>query len=62
MLYVKDAIKCTEIIVPDEISIEFIGVNMSLSVEMSFTVICLYRPPSAKVDFYNEFKTLLTHI
>lgn len=61
LLYVKDAIKCTQIIVPDEISIEFIGVNMSLSVEMSFTVICLYRPPSAKVDFYTELKTLLTH-
>lgn len=33
---------------------------MSLSAEMSFTVLCLYRPPSAKVDFYDQFKVLLS--
>lgn len=42
---------------PNEISIECVGVKVSLSAEMSFTVLCLYRPPSVKVDFYDQFST-----
>lgn len=59
LLYMKDSLKCTQIIWPNEISVECVGVKVSLSAEMSFTVLCLYRPPSAKVDFYDQFKALL---
>lgn len=35
------------------------GVEASLSKEMMFTIICLYRHPKAKVDFYDQLKSLL---
>lgn len=28
---------------------------------MSFIVICMYRPPSAKDIFYDQFETILKH-
>lgn len=28
---------------------------------MSFTVICMYRPPSAKDSFYSQLETILNH-
>lgn len=28
---------------------------------MSFVLICMYRPPSAKSDFYDHLKVLLNH-
>lgn len=28
---------------------------------MSFTVICMYRPPSAKDVFYDHLQTILNH-
>lgn len=35
------------------------GVDIILSTEMTFTVICIYRKPSAKLDFYSNLKTLI---
>lgn len=60
LIYMKDSLKCTQIIWPTEISIECVGVKVALSTEMSFTILCLYRPPSAKVDFYDQLKALLS--
>lgn len=35
--------------------------EITLSNEMSFTLICLYRPPSANADFLTQFKRMLNH-
>uniref|UniRef100_A0AAR2J957 Reverse transcriptase domain-containing protein n=1 Tax=Pygocentrus nattereri TaxID=42514 RepID=A0AAR2J957_PYGNA len=39
--------------------IECIGLNVSLSPEMSFIVICLYRPPSSNSLFYEHLYSIL---
>ncbi len=59
MIYVKDCLKCKLIEWPTEIDVECIGLNITISPEMSFTVICLYRPPSSKNRFYDQLKTIL---
>lgn len=46
--------KCELIKWPGEIGIECIGLNITLHSAMSFTVICIYRPPSAKDSFYGQ--------
>ena len=46
---------------PSEVKIENVSVKMSLSAEMTFTLVCLYHPPSAKVDFYEQLQVLLKH-
>lgn len=60
LLYVKNSINCKQISLPCETAIECVGVNITLPVEIrnpeSFIVICLYRQPSAKVYFYDQFK------
>ena len=44
---------------PAHVMSECVAVEISLSHEMSFTIICMYRSPSAKVDFYDHLKTVL---
>lgn len=56
---VKSHLKCELISWPQEVNIECIGLNVTLSSSMSFTVICMYRPPSAKDIFYNQLETVL---
>lgn len=53
LFYVKNTIACKQMIWPNDITIECVGIHITLSSEMSFTVNCLYRQPSAKVDFYD---------
>ena len=60
LLYVKSSIKCRQLLLPNvDVSIEWVGVIITLSSEMSFTVICIYRSPKSKVDFYDHLKVLL---
>lgn len=59
LVYVKDCLKCKLIECPAEIDIECIGLNITISPEMSFTLICLYQPPSSKNTFYDKLKTSL---
>ena len=54
LLYVKNTVKCKEILWPKDVRIEGVGVTITLSAEMSFVVLCLYRQPSAKIDFYDH--------
>lgn len=61
LVYVRDTIKCSQLNQPSEVSIEHVSVRISLSAEMSFVLVCLYRPPSAKSDFYVQLKALLKH-
>lgn len=58
-MYVKDTLKCNEIVWSDDIYLECVGVEITLSKEMTFVVICMYRKPSAKIDFYSDLKTLI---
>jgi len=37
---------------------ECVDVNNSLSVEITFSLICLYRKPSAKLESYDQLKNL----
>lgn len=58
LLYVKSHLKCHQLELPTEIQLECIGVNITLSASMSFIVICIYRKPTSKVDFYDQLKML----
>ena len=59
LVYVKNTITCNLIEWSQEIDMECIGLNMSLSPQMSFTVICLYRPPSSNSLFYEHLHNIL---
>ncbi|OON91327.1 MAG: hypothetical protein ATN33_01430 [Epulopiscium sp. Nele67-Bin001] len=61
LIYVREKYKCELIRWPKEANVECIGLNISLCPAMSFTVICVYRPPSAKDVFYDHLQTILKH-
>lgn len=58
MVYVKDCIQCNEIIW-SKCELECIGLNLTLSPQMSFILIVIYRPPSSNNDFYEKFQNML---
>ncbi len=58
MLYIKDRISCEEVQCSVETELEYISLNVSLSPQMSFTLIGVYRPPSAKAVFLDKLKTV----
>lgn len=60
LMYVKSTLKCKMIEWPSEIALECVGVQISVSPMMSFVVVCIYRKPTAKIDFYEQCK-LLNH-
>lgn len=57
-MYVKDCINCNEIEL-NCMDIECMAVRMILSTNMSFTVICIYRPPSSNSMFYEHLRNIL---
>jgi exonuclease III len=61
IMYVRNTLKCTMIEWPSEIVLECVGVDISLSATMSFVIVCIYRKPTAKNDFYEQLKLLLNH-
>jgi hypothetical protein len=60
LMYVKNNLKSDQIEWPSNITLECIGVHISLSREMSLTVIFIYRKPTANLDLYDQLKALLT--
>ena len=56
MIYIKEHI-------PIELScdneLECNGLNVTLSPQMSFTIIGMYRPPSTKSVFFDQFNNML---
>ncbi len=62
LLNVKSNLKCKPLELPETIKFDCVGVEVVLSTEMSFILICLYRHPSAKKDFYDQLKTMLNLI
>lgn len=59
LIYMKDSIKCSRIEWSDDVKIECIGLNVSLSPQMSFILIGLYRPPSSNSLFYEQLRSIL---
>lgn len=59
LIYIKETIRCSLIAWSHVTDIECIGLNISLSPEMSFIVVCLYRPPSANSLFYEQLYRIL---
>lgn len=58
LLYVKNTLECRQIIWPDDVKTECVGVEITLSAGMSFTLIYLYC--HHKVDFFDQLKSILT--
>ncbi len=56
LLYIRDTLKCEQIEWLKETQLECVGVKVTLSSEMSFFLICLYRHPSATVEFHDQLK------
>ncbi len=48
MFYIKDSIQCSELQLAYNFDIECMILDVSLSRQMYFIVISVYRPPSAK--------------
>ncbi len=59
LIYVKNKLSCKEIVRSTALDFDCVGIEIMLSNEMSFSLICLYRQPTAKADFYNQLKHLL---
>lgn len=58
MIYIKEGIQCKQIDIPEN-TLECVGVNITLSPEMSFIVIALYRPPPSKDIFFDLLSDVL---
>lgn len=59
LMYVRDNIRCKQIDLTCVNELECIAITITLSQQMSFNVIGVYRPPSYDVTFYEHFKRLL---
>ena len=62
MVYVKNDFQCNEIKWSNCNDLECIGLNITLSPHMTFTVIVLYRPPSSDCSFYQKLEILLKNV
>lgn len=58
LIFVKDRFQCHEVQWSCN-ELECIGLNITLSPSMSFSLITLYRPPSSKNTFYEHFENML---
>lgn len=56
--YIKDTISCN-VIELEHCELEYLGLNIVFSPEMSFTLIVIYHPPSSNVTFYEKFRESL---
>lgn len=59
LFYVKDSIRCEQFQWSCMNEIECIGLELILYEQMSFFVIGIYRPPSAKAVFYENLDALI---
>lgn len=58
MVYMKDNIQCSRIDLFN-VNLECIGLNITLSSQMSFVLVLSNRPLSSNNSLYDEFKSLL---
>lgn len=59
LIYVKETIKCNQIQLGGSNDLECIGLNVTLSPQMSFIIIGLYRSPSCNNMFYDNLREIL---
>lgn len=58
LIYVKDTMQSEQINIPAS-NLECVGVKITLSPQMSFTVFAVYRPPAATNDFFDYISDVL---
>lgn len=58
MVYIKSTLQCHKIKWSHNL-LECLGLNITLSPQMSFVLVVMYRPPSADNSFYENFEQLL---
>ncbi len=59
LIYIKESFKSTEIPLPENVSMESLCINVSLSPHMEFNIVVLYNPPSGcSVTFYDNIEEL----
>ena len=59
LFYIKDHTSCNVVQCSAENELEHICLNVSLSPQMSFILIGVYRPPSAKAIFFDKLEIML---
>ena len=59
VVYIKSTLECHKIQWSNCTTLECLGLNISLSPQMSFVLVVIYRPPSADNGFYENFEKLL---
>ncbi len=59
MVYIKSTLHCLKIQWSNCNIFECLGLNVSLSPQISFVLVVIYRPPSADNSFYENFEKLL---
>ena len=62
LLYVKSKLKCKLLELPEAVKFDCVGIEVLLSTEMSFVFMCLYRHPSASLEFYDQLKIMLNSV
>lgn len=55
----KNIFNCKEIHVTDKTGLEFLGLTITLSQQMSFTLLVVYRPPLSNANFFEKLEILL---
>lgn len=58
MIYVKNEFQCASLDLSKS-SLECVGIKISLSLEMNFILIVVYRPPSTKDTIFNDLTDML---
>ena len=59
LIYAKNILNCKEIHVSNENRLELNCLYITLSPQMSFVLIVIYRPPSSNIDFHEKLDHLL---
>lgn len=60
LIYIRDQFQCEEVAI--NVKLEGLALRITLSTTMKFNLCVLYNPPSHSVNFYNEFKSLLSNM
>ena len=61
-MYIKDSIKCEEVLLGSELPMECLGVNVFLSSQMHFFILVVYNPPACDVQYYAKLEELLKYL
>lgn len=59
MIYIRDNLQCNELKWSPNIDLECIGLSVTLSPQMSFILLVLYRPPNSTIEFYESLNSVL---